>query len=50
MSVAFFGEKFGQWIVPMVEDILAGNPVPSFVGTELVPLTTENIDEYYPKK
>jgi ribose transport system substrate-binding protein len=49
MSVAFFGEKFGEWIVPMVEDILAGNPVPSFVGTELVPLTAENVDEYYPK-
>jgi len=48
MSVAFFGERFGQWIVPMVEDILAGNPVPSFVGTELVPLTQDNIDEYYP--
>ncbi|HYY83234.1 MAG TPA: substrate-binding domain-containing protein, partial [Beijerinckiaceae bacterium] len=48
MSVAFFGEKFGTWIVPMVEDILAGNPVPSFVGTELIPLTAENVDEYYP--
>lgn len=50
MSVAFFGEKFGEWIVPMVQDIMAGNPVPAFVGTELVPLTTENIDEYYPEK
>jgi ribose transport system substrate-binding protein len=48
MSVAFFGEKFGEWLVPMVEDILAGNPVPSFVGTELVPLTKDNVDEYYP--
>jgi len=48
MSVAFFGERFGEWIVPMVEDILAGNPVPSFVGTELIPLTQDNIDEYYP--
>jgi ABC-type sugar transport system substrate-binding protein len=49
MSVAFFGEKFGEWIVPMVQDIMAGNPVPSFVGTELVPLTADNIDEHYPK-
>jgi ribose transport system substrate-binding protein len=48
MSVAFFGERFGEWIVPMVEDILAGNPVPSFLGTELIPLTKDNIDEYYP--
>jgi ribose transport system substrate-binding protein len=50
MSVAFFGERFGEWIVPMVQDIMAGNPVPSFVGTELVPLTAENVDEYYPEK
>ena len=49
MSVAFFGEKFGEWLVPMVEDILAGNPVPSFVGTELVPLDLDNIDDYYPE-
>jgi ribose transport system substrate-binding protein len=48
MSVAFFGERFGEWIVPMAEDILAGNPVPSFVGTELIPLTKDTIDEYYP--
>jgi ribose transport system substrate-binding protein len=49
MSVAFFGEKFGEWIVPMVQDIMAGNPVPSFVGTELIPLTADNVDEYYPE-
>jgi ribose transport system substrate-binding protein len=48
MSVAFFGERFGEWLIPMVEDLLAGEPVPSFVGTELIPLTQENIDEYYP--
>jgi ribose transport system substrate-binding protein len=48
MSVAFFGERYGEWIVPMIEDIMAGNPVPSFVGTELVPLTKDSIDEYYP--
>ena len=33
----------------MLEDMMAGNPVPCFVGTELIPLTAENIDEYYPK-
>jgi ribose transport system substrate-binding protein len=49
MSVAFFGERFGEWIVPIVQDIMAGNPVPSFVGTELVPLTAENVDEHYPE-
>jgi hypothetical protein len=27
---------------------MAGNPVPSYVGVELVPLTKDNIDEHYP--
>lgn len=49
MSVAFFGERFGEWLIPMMQDMLAGNPVPAFVGTELVPLTAENIDEHYPE-
>lgn len=49
MSVAFFGERYGEWVVPMLQDILAGNPVPSFVGTELVALTADNVDQYYPE-
>ena len=32
-SIAFFREKFGEWLVPMLQDVMAGNPVPSFVGT-----------------
>jgi ribose transport system substrate-binding protein len=50
MSVAFFGERYGEWLIPMIQDLMAGNAVPSFVGTELVPLTEDNIDEYYPSK
>lgn len=48
MSVAFFGERFGEWLIPMIQDVMAGNPVPSFVGTKLVPLTKGNVDEHYP--
>jgi ABC-type sugar transport system substrate-binding protein len=48
MSVAFFADRFGEWLVPMIQDLMAGNPVPKFVGTELIPLTAENVDEYYP--
>jgi ribose transport system substrate-binding protein len=48
MSVAFFADRFGEWLVPMIQDLMAGNPVPKFVGTELIPLTRENIDEHYP--
>jgi ribose transport system substrate-binding protein len=49
VSIAFFGERFGEWLIPMIQDLMAGNPVPSFLGTQLVPLTKDNIDEYYPQ-
>lgn len=49
VSIAFFGERFGEWLIPIVQDLMAGNPVPSFVGTELVPLTKDSIDEHYPE-
>jgi hypothetical protein len=35
-------------MIPMLQDIMAGNPVPSFAGTELVELTRDNVDEQYP--
>jgi ABC-type sugar transport system substrate-binding protein len=48
LSVDFLGHRFGDWIVPMLQDVMAGNPVPSFAGTELVELTRDNVDEQYP--
>lgn len=46
-SVAFFPERYGEWLIPLLQDVLAGNPVPSFTGTDLVVITSENIDQYY---
>lgn len=46
--VAFFPEKYGEWLVPIMEDVLAGNPVPSFTGSGLVTITKQNIATYYP--
>ena len=34
-SIAFFPEKYGEWLIPILEDVMAGNPVPSFVGQGL---------------
>jgi ribose transport system substrate-binding protein len=48
-SIAFFPERYGEWLIPLMEDILAGNPVPSFTGSGLVAITPDNIDEYYPE-
>ena len=48
-SIAFFPERYGEWLIPIMEDILAGNPVPSFTGSGLVAITQDNIDKYYPE-
>jgi ribose transport system substrate-binding protein len=47
-SVAFFPERYGEWLVPLMEDVMAGNPVPSFTGSKLITITKENIHKYYP--
>jgi ribose transport system substrate-binding protein len=47
-SIAFFPERYGEWLVPIMQDVLAGNPVPSFTGSGLVAITRDNIDKYYP--
>jgi ribose transport system substrate-binding protein len=47
-SVAYFPERYGEWLVPILEDVMAGNPVPSFTGSKLVVITKANIGKYYP--
>jgi ribose transport system substrate-binding protein len=49
LSVAFFPERYGDWLIPILQDVMAGNPVPKFVGTELVRGTKDNVDELYPE-
>jgi ribose transport system substrate-binding protein len=45
--VAFFPERYGEWLVPLLQDVLAGNPVPSFTGSSLVVITKANIGRFY---
>jgi ribose transport system substrate-binding protein len=47
-SVGYFPEKYGAWLLPILEDVMAGNPVPSFTGSKLIVITKENISKYYP--
>lgn len=49
VSISFLGERFGEYALPLIEDMMSGKPVPKFVGTELIPLTKENVDKYYPE-
>jgi len=47
-SLAFFPERYGEWSLALLEDILAGNPVPMEVNNPTPLITIDNIDEYYP--
>jgi ribose transport system substrate-binding protein len=47
-SVGYFPEKYGEWLLPILEDVMAGNPVPSFTGSKLIVITKANIGQYYP--
>jgi ribose transport system substrate-binding protein len=48
-SVAYFPERYGEWLVSILEDVMAGNPVPSFTGSGLIVITKANINKYYPR-
>jgi ribose transport system substrate-binding protein len=48
MSVAYFPDRYGEFLVQMVTDILDGKEVPSAVYVEHVAITRDNVDEYYP--
>src|SRR3990172_4912403 len=30
-SIGYFPEKYGEWLVPMMQEVMAGKPVPQFV-------------------
>ena len=47
-SIGYFPERYGEWLVPILEDVMAGNPVPSFTGSKLFVITKANIGKYYP--
>jgi len=46
-SVAFFPERYGEWVVPIMQDIMAGNPVPSLVTNGMKVFTKATIEEAY---
>jgi ribose transport system substrate-binding protein len=47
-SVAYFPERYGEWLIPLMEDVLAGNPVPTFTGSGLVIIDKQSVKKYYP--
>jgi len=47
-SVAFFPEHYGLFLLPVLEDVMAGKPVPQFVQHVQVVVTKKTIGKYYP--
>ncbi|MBN1837430.1 MAG: substrate-binding domain-containing protein [Spirochaetales bacterium] len=48
-AVAFFPERYGEYIVPAVCATLTGNPVPPYIFVENEVITRANIDRWYPR-
>jgi len=49
-GVAFFPEKYGEYLIPAACAILEGVPVPSHMYVENAIITKDNIDQFYPLK
>jgi len=47
-GVAFFPEKYGEYLVPAACTLLEGSPIPSHLYIENAIITKENIDQFYP--
>ncbi len=49
-AIAFFPEKYGEYVVPAAAALLKKAPVPPYIYIENEIITRDNIDKYYPKK
>ncbi len=47
-TISFFPERYGQYLVPAVVDMLEGRIVPDRVIPSVSPVTRENVQELYP--
>ncbi len=48
-GIAFFPEKYGEYLIPAACAILEGYPVPSHLYVENEIITYNNIDQFYPQ-
>ena len=49
-TVSFFPERYGNFMIPLALDILAGNAVPSINRVPHEVISIDNIDTYYPEE
>ncbi len=48
-TISYFPERYGQYLVPIVVDLLENKTVPENVIPSVEPVTRENVMELYPK-
>ncbi len=48
-SVAYMPERYGEFMIPWLKDILDGKDVPRELSPEHFVLTAENLDQHYPE-
>ena len=49
-TISFFPERYGQWILPALVDVLEGKEVPDRVIPSVSPVTRDNVDALYPEE
>ena len=49
-SVAYFPDKYGEYLVPIIVDLIEGKPVPPEVRVNHLVIDRSNVKEYYPKQ
>ena len=47
-DIAFFPERYGDYLIPAALANIYGNPVPPYIFMENAVITPENIGKYYP--
>jgi len=48
-SVAYSPELYGTFLVPIIVDLIEGNPVPDRVALSHFAIDRDNLDEWYPE-
>ena len=48
-SVAYMPERYGEFMIPWLMDVLNGKDVPREMSPEHFVLTQDNLNKYYPK-
>lgn len=48
-TISYFPERYGEYLVPIIVDLLEGKTVPDRVIPSVSPVTRDNIQQLYPK-